>query len=571
MSVNASVKTVDLVVAGSGTGLLAAITAVEQGLSVLVVEKSEYLGGSTAMSGGGFWVPGNPMLPELGISDSRQRASAYLDALVGDTSPRERRESFLDHGPRAIDVLRRNTPNTYVHMREYADYFPEVVGGSWIGRAFESAPFDLARLGTDRALLRPSGLGIPVPMPITSNDYKSLTLLTRKARGPRAAGKRALQGLAGMAVRREYATGGQALAAGLIMGARNRRIELWTNSPLRDLVIEGGRATGVIVEHEGRTVQVTARRGVVLSTGGFDHNIDLRRRHQSAALEPGWSLANPANTGEVLEIAEQHGAALTLLDQSWWFPAIPATSDTAPPSMLLAERSLPGSIIVDGSGRRFMNEAVNYMTAGQVMLGLDDGEAPHLPAWIVFDQRYRNRYPFGGGAVLPRMALPKAWYEAGIAHKAQTLDELGARLGTPELAASVERFNELADHGHDDDFQRGESAYDRYYGDPTVTPNPTLASLAQAPYYAVQVIPGDLGTCGGIQADEFARVISRDGDVIPGLYAIGNAAGNAFGTFYPGPGATIGQGLTYGYISAMHAAGRLADDASPKHLERSVA
>jgi succinate dehydrogenase/fumarate reductase flavoprotein subunit len=555
VSADPAVETVDVVVVGSGTGLMAAVTAAELGLRVLVVEKSEYLGGSTAMSGGGFWIPGNSILGDLAIRDSRERVSAYLDALVGDTSPRARRESFLDHGPAAVEVLRRATPNRYVHMREYADYFPEVVGGSWIGRACESAPLDLALLGDDRAALRPTPVQSPVPMPITGGDYKWMNLITRRPRGARTVGKRALQGIGGMVAHREYSASGQALAAGLIIAARKAGVRLWTRAPLRDLVFDAGRATGVVVDHEGRTVTVRAERGVVLSSGGFEHNIELRHRYQSPELQAGWSLANPANVGEVLQIAEGHGVNLTLLDQAWWFPAVPPL-EGGYPAVLLAERALPGSLIVDGSGQRFMNEAVNYMTAGQIMLGHDDGGAAHVPAWIVFDQRYRNRYAFGGG-IMPRMPLPKAWYEAGHAYKAGSLEDLGLKLSMPALAGTVERFNIMAIQGHDDDFHRGESAYDRYYGDPTVTPNPNLGPLTKPPFYAVKVVPGDLGTCGGIQADELARAVDRNGDVIPGLYATGNAAGNAFGTFYPGPGATIGQGLTFGYIAAAHAAGRL--------------
>ena len=207
-----------------------------------------------------------------------------------------------------------------------------------------------------------------------------------------------------------------------------------------------------------------------------------------------------------------------------------------------------------------MNEAVNYMTAGQIMLGLDDGEDPHLPAWIVFDQTYRNRYVFGGG-IMPHQDLPEDWYAQGLAHRAATLDELGQKVGLPELRATVERFNLMADKGHDDDFHRGDSAYDRYYGDPRVTPNPNLGALRNPPFYAVRVVPGDLGTCGGIMADGLARVLRSSGEVIEGLYATGNCAGNAFGKYYPGPGATIGQGLSFGYIAAAHAAGRLKAEA----------
>jgi len=196
------------------------------------------------------------------------------------------------------------------------------------------------------------------------------------------------------------------------------------------------------------------------------------------------------------------------------------------------------------------------MTAGQIMLGQDDGLPPHLPAWIIFDQAFRNRYLFGA-VVMPRMPLPKTWYEAGLVHQAAAVAALGQQTYLPGLAVTVERFNLMAAQGHDDDFGRGNSMYDRYYGDPAVTPNPNLAPLVKPPFYAVKVVPGDLGTCGGIRADEYARATRPDGSVIDGLYAIGNCAGNAFGSYYPGPGATIGQGLVFGYIAAVHAAGKL--------------
>ncbi|HEX7659099.1 MAG TPA: FAD-binding protein [Pseudonocardiaceae bacterium] len=557
------VTTVDLVVVGAGTGLLGAIAAADAGRRVLVVEKSRYVGGSTSMSGGGFWIPGNSLLREFGVSDSRERASAYLDALVGDTAPRERRQSFLEHGPEAVEVLRRSLPNSWQHMREYSDYFPEVEGGSAFGRAIEPAPFNLALLGDDRSLLRPPPLAAPVPMPITGRDYKFMNLVARQPSGAIAIAKRVGEGLGGKLLGREYAAGGQALAAGLLIAARKHGVTIWTESPLRDLVVERGRVVGVVVQREGHAVSVRAERGVLLSAGGFEHNREMRQKYQSNALSEDWSLANPANTGDVIRIAQGNGAALTLMDQAWWFPAIPPIGDKGYPGTLLAERSLPGSLIVDGTGSRFFDEAVNYMTAGQIMLGIGrkDDKAPHLPAWLVFDQTYRNRYVLGG-AVMPRMPLPKAWYDAGVAHKANSLAELSQQVAAPALAETVQRFNLLAAQGHDDDFGRGNSAYDRYYGDPTVHPNPNLGPLTRPPFYAVQVVPGDLGTCGGIQADGLARVVSTDGSVIEGLYASGNAAGNAFGAYYPGPGATIGQGLTFGYIAATHAVGKLPTPAA---------
>lgn len=551
-------ETYDVVVVGGGTGLMAAITAADAGLRAIVVEKTEYLGGSTAMSGGGMWIPGNPVLRDAGLADSRERAATYLDNVVGETAPRERRHSFLEHGGAAVEVLRRRTPLSFGHMPEYADYFSDVEGGSASGRAIEPKPFDVASLGEDAALVRKGPVEAPVPMPVTSVDYKWMNLMLRKPlRSWPKIIRRVAQGVGGkVLLKRNYAAGGYALAAGLVAGARAAGVELSIRTPLREIVVDGDRVTGVVVERDGRQVRIAARRGVILAAGGFDHNLEMRRKYQSPALQQGWSFGNPGNTGDVIRIAEAAGADLALMDQTWWFPAIPPAAPGGQPSVLLAERSLPGSMIVDGTGHRFFNESVDYMTAGRIMLGLDDGEAPHLPAWMIFDQQYRNSYVLAGG-IFPYQPLPKAWYDAGLAHKAGSIDELATKLGIPGLREGVKRFNLLAAQGHDDDFQRGQTHYDRYYGDPTNTPNPNLRPLTKGPFYAVQVVPGDLGTCGGVRADEYARTLRPDGSVIEGLYATGNCAGNAFGNVYPGPGATIGQGITFGYIAASHAAGRL--------------
>ena len=427
-------------------------------------------------------------------------------------------------------------------------------GGSAGGRAVEPAPFDARSLGADRALINPPALKAPFPMPITSSGYKWLNLTARDPRGMVQGARGLGLGVGGMAIGREYVSLGQALVAGLLAGLRRAGVPVWTSTPLKDLVVEGGRVVGVVVERDGTDVTVRAERGVVLSAGGFERNAEMKHRYQSEHLDTAWTFGAEGNTGEVIRIAEAHGADLAFMDESWWFPALPVPGPM--PGSLLAERSLPGSIMVNGAGRRFMNEAVNYMTAGQTILGLHTPEDPHIPAWLVFDQRFRNRYLFGGG-LMPRQPLPQAWYDAGVAVRADSVAALARATGLAELPATVDRFNLLATQGHDDDFRRGESAYDRYYGDPHVTPNPCLGVIDKGPFYAVKVVPGDLGTCGGVRADGFARALRADGSVIEGLYATGNVAGNAFGRVYPGPGATVGQGLSYGYVAARHAAGTL--------------
>lgn len=551
--------TVDLVVVGSGTGLAAALSAHELGLSVLVVEKTAKIGGSTARSGGAYWIPANPALVRGGSTDTVERGRDYLEAVVGDSAPRERWESYLEHGGATIDMLERTTPLKLMWSKGYSDYHPELPGGDASGRSCEARPFNAAVLGADRATLRGGVVEAPVPMPVTGMDYKWMNLVARKpGKGVPKIARRVAQGLGGMAIGREYLAGGQALAAGMFAGILRAGIPFWLDSALVDLVTEGEgdsrKVTGVVVEHEGKQVTVTARKGVVLSAGGFDHDMAMRHKYQSEALGP-WSLGAEGNTGDAHKLAVGVGADLTLMDQTWWFPAIAPSKPGRAPQVLLAERSLPGSLIVNQDGERFINESVDYMSYGQRVLELEKQGTPVDKMWLVFDQKYRNSYVFAG-ALYPRMKLPGGWYKAGIAHHATSVEGLAASTGLPAeaLTATLARFNGMAGAGIDDDFGRGNSAYDRYYGDPTVLPNPNLRPLETSSLYAVQVVTSDLGTCGGVRADEHGRALRPDGSAIEGLYAIGNTAGNAFGSTYPGAGATIGQGLVYGHIVAQHAA-----------------
>jgi len=406
-------------------------------------------------------------------------------------------------------------------------------------------------------------------MPITSKDFRALNVITR--RPPHALPvilRRVFQGVGGKVMGKEMAAGGAALAAGLIAGARKAGVDIWLNSPLKELVVEDGQVTGVVVEKDGERIRVAAKGGVILAVGGFDHAGDKRRRYQSEALTEDWSYGNPDNTGDLFAIAEQVGAGLDLLDQAWWFPSIAPLTPGGTPIFMLSERSLPGSMIVDSTGHRFFNEATDYMTAGQIMLGLDDGKGAHLPAWLIFDQRYRNRYIFAS-SVMPGLPIPKAFYESGVVVKADSPTELGSKIGVPGLVDGAARFNVRASQGQDDDFRRGPGHYDRYYSDPTNTPNPSLGTITKPPFYAVKTVPADLGTCGGITADEFGRALGDDGSPIDGLHATGNGAANAFGRFYPGPGATLGQGTVFAYLAAKHAGERArradtAKDASEK-------
>ncbi|MDY6998200.1 MAG: 3-ketosteroid-delta-1-dehydrogenase [Actinomycetota bacterium] len=547
--------TVDLLVVGSGTGMAAALAASELGMSSLIVEKTRYVGGSTAKSGGAFWVPANPVLGRSGSPDTLTDAGRYLEALVGDAAPAERYESFLAHGAAAIEMLDRTTPMTFSWAEGYSDYHPELPGGTVAGRTCECRPFNASVLGPHRTTLRPGILKPPIPMPVTGADYRLMNLLTsypRKAL-PRML-LRAFQGVGGLLVGRRYVAAGQALAAGMYAGVLRAGIPVWTETSLDELVVDDGRVTGAVLTRQGRSVTVTARRGVLLAAGGFDHQMEWRRKYQSEDLGEGLSLGAEGNTGDAIRIAQDAGAGIALMDQAWWFPAFAPLPGAEPP-MMLAERSLPGSLIVDQDGSRFVNEACDYMSFGQHVLRSGRVGNPVEQMWLIFDQRYRNSYLMAG-ELFPRMPIPKSWYAAGIAHRSDDFADLAVRIGLPvdTFTATMARFNQLAASGTDDDFGRGRSAYDWYYGDPTNKPNPNLRPLKHGPFYAVRAVLSDLGTCGGLRADAQARVLREDGSAIEGLYAVGNTAANAFGTTYPGAGATIGQGLVFGYLAARHAA-----------------
>lgn len=548
--------TVDLLVVGAGTGMAAALAAHERGLSVLIVEKSSYVGGSTARSGGALWLPASTVINNQGGADTAERANTYLRSVVGETSPEKRTAAFVANVGATIELLRRTTPMKLFWAKEYSDYHPEAPGGTAVGRTCECRPLDTAVLGEYLPRLRPGVMEVKIPMPTTGADYRWLNLMSRIPRkGLPVVAKRLSQGVGGLLLGRRYAAGGQALAAGMFAGVLRAGIPIWTDTALQRLVTEGDRVTGAVLTHGDAEITVTARRGVVLAAGGFDHNMDMRWKFQSERLGEHLSLGADTNTGDAIRIAQDAGAAIDLMDQSWWFPAF-APLPGQPPKVMLAERSLPGSFIVDETGARFVNEACDYMSFGQRILERERAGNPVDEMWMVFDQKYRNSYVMAA-ELFPRMPIPQSWYDAGIAHTATSFGELARKMGVDEntFTATARRFNESAVAGMDLDFQRGASAYDRYYGDPTVTPNPNLRPLDKGPFFAVKLVLSDLGTCGGLRADENARVLREDGSAVDGLYAIGNTAANVFGATYPGAGATIAQGLVYGYIAAAHAAG----------------
>jgi 3-oxosteroid 1-dehydrogenase len=549
----------DVVVVGSGAaGMTAALTAARQGLRAVVVEKAGTFGGSTARSGGGLWLPGNEVLRRAGVADTAEQARTYLAHVVGGDVPAARQLALLEHGPAMLSLVRANTPLDFVWVRGYADYYPEAPGGLPKGRTIEPVPLDGRMLGAELDNLAPPYLAAPSGMTITAADYRWLSLGARHPRALVTGVRLAAGALVSRLLRRRMLSMGQALAAGLRAGLRDAGIPVWLDTPMIELEVEGSRVTGVWVDHAGQRLLLRASRGVLLASGGFEHNERMRRQYQRAPIGTSWTVGSAGNTGDGIEAGHRLGAALELMDDAWWGPSIPLPNN---PYFCLAERSLPGCIIVNAAGERFVNEAAPYVDAVHAMYDNDTPEVPHIPAWLIADQTYRDRYLFAGRG--PRQSLPRRWYNAGAVYRAATLNELASHIGLPadKLGATVARFNLFAQSGHDEDFQRGDSMYDRYYGDPRNRPNPCLGPLRKPPFYAARIVPGDLGTKGGLRTDERARVLRDDGTPIPGLYAAGNASASVMGHSYAGAGATIGPAMTFGYIAALDLA--TVDPAAP--------
>lgn len=551
----------DVVVVGSGAaGMVAALTAAHQGLSTVLVEKAPHFGGSTARSGGGVWIPNNEILKRARQSDTAEAARTYLHTIIGDIVAPERIDTYLDRGPEMLSFVLKNTPLKMCWVPNYSDYYPEQPGGRAAGRSIEPRPFDAKQLGPDLAGLEPAYGKVPLNVVVMQQDYVRLNQLKRHPRGVlRSLKVGARTMLAGM--RGKNLVGmGRALVAPLRIGLRQAGVPVLLNTALTDLYVESGSVRGIYV-HDTAAPEaaeprlIRARAGVILGCGGFEHNEPMRRKYQRAPIGTEWTVGASANTGDGIIAAEKLGAALDLMEDSWWIPTVPLVGA---PWIALSERNSPGAIIVNANGQRFMNESMPYVEAGHHMYGGEYGQGPgpgeNIPAWLVFDQQYRDRYIFAG--LQPGQRIPNKWMDSGVIVKADTIEELAGTLGlaADALKATVDRFNGFARAGVDEDFHRGESAYDRYYGDPTNKPNPTLGEISHPPYYAARLVPGDLGTKGGIRTDVHGRALRDDGTVIEGLYAAGNVSAPVMGHTYPGPGGTIGPAMTFGYLAALHVA-----------------
>ena len=555
--------TYDVVVLGSGAaGLAGALQAALSGQSVVIIEKSPVWGGSAAMSAGALWVPANKKMSSVGIDDSEDDALRYLKAVTAGAVAEDRLLAFVRGANRMVESFERDSHLRLEPVREYPDYNTDLDGAKPGGRVLEPVPYSGVELGDEFATLHPCYPGELVfdRFMMTIPEARSLLL-------PGAAPKLGLLAGFGRYLRRRgarrrlgrdpYLTMGQALTSRLRRSLIDRDVPLWLATPAQGLVTEDGRVVGVDVARGGRTERIRATAGLLLATGGFEHNDELRQKYQRHPVESAWSAGHIDNTGDGIGLGEQVGATLDtdLMQEAWWAPSVvPPGEPTA--WVLVIEKSLPYGFFVDRGGKRFTNEAANYTDVGAAMYAADADTGQAVPAWLVFDSRFRKKFPLGPikpGMMMPDRKLPERLQPGnGWLHRADTVDELARSIGVPAdaLLASVERFNDLARTGDDVDFGRGKTLNDLHYTDPRVQPNPSLGSIEKGPFYAVPVVPGDLGTKAGLVTDADGRVLDGDDRPVAGLYAAGNVTSTVMGRAYPGAGATLAPAMTFGFIAA---------------------
>lgn len=530
---------VDVVVIGSGAaGLVSAILAHDQGARVTVVECAETAGGATAASGGGLWIPVNDHHASQGIQDSREEALEYAKRLTMGRVPDELVETFVDTGPRMVRYLEERTPLKLATesghpMPDYQQDFP----GAKSGRCLFPQLFNKKELGDWETKLRPTPNSLPFP------EGHSQTALFRP--------HKLAWDLIGELIEKGMVGNGNALAGMLLKGCLDRSISILLETRAVELIREDGRVIGVRAQRDGKDFFMKARGGVVLASGGFEWNEELK-----AKFLPG-PLTHPASPrslkGDGLVMAMEVEADLANMTEIWGTPTVAVPGELYEGEQMnrlcIAERSCPHSILVNRYGQRFVNESANYNDMSKAFNYFEPNtfDYRNVPCWAILDAQYREEYVCV--TLMPGDPDPD-WLA-----RDETLEGLAKKVGidTEALQATVIRFNDFVREGKDRDFHRGESVYDRWWGDWSAT-HPNLGTIEKPPFYALSVYPGALGTKGGPRTNAKGQVLSVRGQVIPGLYAAGNVMAGISGPAYWGPGGTIGPAMTWGYICGINAA-----------------
>lgn len=563
----------DQIVIGAGVaGMAAALFGAMAGLKTLLIESTEFVGGTSALSAGTVWVPNSLHANKVDSGsgpDSVDKARRYLQAVTEGRGDAAVRDAFLQHGPAAIATLEQHTDVKLRPYPKHPDYESDLDGATLAGRALEPLPFDGRLLGQHFALLRP-----PIPeftvlggMMVDRTDINHLLGMRQSW----ASLRHSVQILTRHAIDRlSHPRGtrlvmGNALIGRLLKSLLDRQVPIWTQAKLTGLITGGDDATntevlGVTVEHRRCCLRLQARGGVVLASGGFNRNSELRAALLPAVLpaDQGWTPSAPGHTGQAIQLALQAGAYLGEghHEHAYWAPvSLRRRSDgsTAVFPHFVLDRAKPETLVVNHAGERFLNESVSYHRFGRAMLQQHARQAC-IPAYLIATADAVQRY--GLGMVRPgaRGKALQPFIDDGYLTAAPSLADLASQLGIPPQALqhTVERYNQLADRGHDDDFGRGSTDYQRNLGDPARQPNPNLGALRQGPFYAVKLYPGDIGASTGLASDAHARLLNAQGQPIPGLYAVGNDMQSIMGGCYPGPGITLGPGIGFAYIATEH-------------------
>jgi len=547
-------ETFDFVVAGSGGGsMCAALVARAAGKSAIVLEKTDLIGGTTARSGGVLWIPNNPFMAAAGVPDSIEAATAYLDHVVGDrndtpgASP-ARRRAFLVEGPRMLDFLIGQGVK-FSRIANWPDYYDEAPGSSVPGRTVVADLFDANTLGDAKKLLRPNFLTLPVPL----EDALKLPHVKKSWDAKKALARMGLRALYAKLTGKNYVTAGAALQGRMMAAALKAGAELRVNTPVRELIVEGPRVVGVVTERDGKPWRIGARLGVLVNAGGFALNQQMRDTYM-----PGTSIQHTSvsegDTGEMIQEMMRHGAAIAQMDAYVGSPlALPPGAENWPIKPgVQGLTAAPHAILVDQSGKRYLNEGGSYTEFCRRMEE-HNRETPAIPSYAIFDNRAMKNVMIAG--TMPGSKKPDEWTEKGFLHTADTIEDLAKslKIDPAALRGTVDRFNGFVAKNDDADFHRGARAYDRWLGDPFNKPNETLGDISEGPFYAVPVIPGDVGTLGGVVTDDRARVLREDGSPIAGLYATGVSTASVMGRMSPGSGVNIGPAFVWGFVAAKDA------------------
>lgn len=548
----------DVIVVGSGAaGAMAGLRAAELGLSVLIVEKTHKFGGTSATSGGVIWIPNHQLTPN---DDSAEQALAYLDSLITRPVQRNRLEAYVENGPRMAQFLK--SLGVPLAPAAWPDYFSEAPGAR-SDRSIVCDTCDGRTLGDKFVLLRPQYTRFKLMNRYSMDLPEFFSISTRGEGWIKAVFKILWRYWTDFGTRliggrdRRFTTGG-ALMGHLYKCVFDRGVEVRLETRLDELIVTDGKVSGVKVSHFGRGYEIEARHGVVLCAGGFEWNQELRERYFPVpGLTRHSSTPEDANRGEALLAGLKIGANTEHTDGGWWIPTMhmpmPKASNFEEIHQAAFDVGRPHSVCVNRNGERFVDEACSYDEFGAAMIADQLQTGANTPCWLVFDATFRANYTAGGympTALMPDWLVPADQWDHYI-FRAETLHALAAKIQVPAdaLRRTVADINAYAKTGEDPEFGRGGNAYDRMFGDPAVTPNPCLGAIETAPYYAVAINLGDLGTKGGLKADAHARVLDANDQPIPHLYAAGNNAGSPFGNLYPGAGGTIGPALTFAFVA----------------------